>query len=147
MRSVHRRWLSAALPFFVLASAACNDDPTVPADPADDVVEIRLDVGLQEVRIVDGTVTGGPIVLPVGATQITATFHDANGDAVTLSADDYRLDIEIVSAAVAAFTRTGAFQGTLTGIAAGNTTADVSLFHIEEGHEDVGPWTVSVIVE
>jgi len=48
--------------------------------------------------------------------------------------------------AILTFTRTSAFAGTFTGVAAGSTNLTVSLFHIGAGDNDFGPFPVPVTV-
>ena len=148
MQGMKRTWLRAlVVPLLVAVPVACDDNPTDPeGDPADDVAEIRLQVGNQTVRIIDGT-PDGPVTIGVGATAISATFRDAAGAVVPgVDTDEFEVRIDVANSDVATFTGTG-FTGTLTGVAAGTTTAQVSLFHVEEQHSDVGPWTVSIVVE
>jgi len=142
-----RTWLRAlVVPLLVALPVACDDNPTDPGDAADDVAEIRLQVGAQTVRIIDGT-PDGPVMIGVGATAISATFRDVAGAVVDgVDTSEFELRIEITGGGVATFVGTG-FTGTLTGVAAGTTTGQVSLFHVEEQHSDVGPWTVSIVVE
>ena len=138
------------LPYFamftLLAVAACDDDPVEPEDPADAVVTMRLTVGTQAINITDGNVTGGPINLSVGNMAITATFLDDAGAQVT-GLDDFELRVTSDNATVASFNRTGAFAGNLVGAAAGQTILRFSLFHLEEQHDDFGPFPVSVTVQ
>jgi hypothetical protein len=138
--------LWAALPL-ILAFAACGDDPVAQEeDPADAVVAMRLVVGSQTITVSDnGTVTGGPIVLPRGNTTITASFLD-DANAVVTGLDEFRLEVTTDNAAVASFTRTSAFVGNLVGSAAGQTILRFSLWHIAEGHNDFGPLPVSTTV-
>ena len=61
----------------------------------------------------------------------------ANGEVETLvSAAEFELRLEGLNTAIATFTRTGAFTGTLTGVAVGTDAVTVELFHTGEGHAD-----------
>lgn len=133
------------------AVGACDSDSTGPDDHdhAEEVASIRLTVGSQTITIAEnGAVTGGPVILTAGgATAISAEFLADDGDEVDVHDDDFRLDIEPSNTGVVAFARTGAFAGTLSGVAAGQTQVAVSLFHLEENHPDFGPFDVSVSVQ
>lgn len=122
------------------ALAGCDgDDPVIPGDDhAEEVDAVRLTVGSQVVEVdIGGAVTGGPIAIPAGSSvAVTATFLDHDGDLIQLHADDYELRLEPQAAGVVTFTRSGAFAGTLTGVAAGQTSLAVLLWHLEEDHED-----------
>jgi hypothetical protein len=147
---VRFRSLASVLAVFTLGAAAtaCDDDPLIEdPDPAEAVVAIRLTVGAQTITINDlGTVTGGPIVLPRAATTVTAVFLDED-DAIVAGLDaEFRLEVTIANGSLVTFSRTAAFSGTLTGVAAGQTTLEFALFHIEENHEDFGFFPVPTTV-
>lgn len=131
-----------------LALGACGDDPAAPDDEPK-VATMRLVVGAQTVNVSEGgVVTGGPIVLATGVdVPVVATFLRANGspDPLVTSAT-FRLDVQPGTSAVT-FTRTGPFAGTLRGAQSGTTQLSFSLFHLEEGHPDFGPFTVPATVQ
>lgn len=133
-----------------LLVASCGDS-TGPEEEEHEpeVATMRLTVGSQTINVAeDGTVTGGPIVIPVGNTTISAQFLLASGQPEPLvTADVFQLNVDSDNTGVAGFTRTAAFGGSLVGTAAGSTILRFALFHIEEGHEDFGPFPVSVTVQ
>jgi hypothetical protein len=130
-----------------LPAASCDDETAPEEEP--EVATMRLTVGAQTVNVADdGTVTGGPIVIAQGNTAISAAFLRADGTADPLvTADVFRLDIESDNAGIASFVRGGSFSGSLVGAAAGSTILRFSLFHLEEQHEDFGPFPVAVTVQ
>lgn len=132
-----------------LTVASCGSDPMAEEEDEPEVATMRLTVGSQSIDVADdGTVTGGPISIPVGSTTVSAQFLLANGQPEPLvTADVFQLNVDSDDASVASFSRGGAFNGTLVGAAAGNTILRFSLFHIEEGHEDFGPFPVPVQVQ
>jgi hypothetical protein len=133
---------------FGLALASC-DGSTEPEEEEPEVATMRLTINAQTVDIAEnGSVSGGPIVVPVGNTAISAAFLRADGSAdPVVTADVFRLDVDSDNAGIASFSRSGAFNGNLVGTAAGSTILRFSLFHIEEGHEDFGPFPVAVTVQ
>jgi hypothetical protein len=144
----HRRITVTTVLLSALAFNACDDDPVeVVEEP--EIAALRLTVGSQVVTVDDsGNVTGGPILIAVGNTSIAAAALDENGDVMAdVTAAEFRLDVVSANAGVVTFSRTGAFAGTLAGVAAGQTSIDVSIFHLEEMHEDFGEFPVSVTVQ
>ena len=141
----HRSALVAVTLLTAMGGAACSADEE--AEP--DVASLRLTVGNQTINVSDnGTVTGGPITLTAGGNAtVTAAFLNAAGtqDPIAHGAD-FQLNATPASTATVTFARTGAFTGTLNGVAAGTTTLEVSLFHTVEMHADFGPFDVPVTV-
>jgi hypothetical protein len=131
-----------------LVVASCGSDP-VDEEPEPEVATMRLTIGSQTYDVDDsGNLTGGPITIPVGSTSVSAQFLRADDTPEPLvTSDVFELRIEPADAAIADFTRGGAFNGTLVGIAAGSTTMDFALFHLDEQHEDFGPFPLSVTVQ
>jgi hypothetical protein len=108
---------------------------------------MRITVGGQVVMVNStGAVTGGPISLVNGvAENVTVEFLDAAmADALAPHASDFQANVTTPGGVT--FARTGPFAGTLTGTAIGTSNTSFALFHIEEGHEDFGPFNVSVTV-
>jgi hypothetical protein len=130
-----------AIPF----AAACDEDPVEPHEHAD-VAGMLLTVGTQTVTLTEGGAQGG-LTIPNGASTITATFLDDDGDPIALHDDEFELRILPPNATVVTFARTGAFSGTLNGVADGSVIVQVDLYHIEEGHADFGPHNLAVTVE
>lgn len=150
MHAPHRRNTARALLTLTLGLvvASCGDDP-VAEEGEPEVATMRLTVGSQTINVADdGTVTGGPITIPVGSTAISAQFLLASGQPEPLVKPDvFQLTVSSDNAGVASFTRGGAFNGSLVGGAKGTTILRFALFHIEEGHEDFGPFPVTVVVQ
>lgn len=140
-RSARRAALVAVA---ALAMGACSEDEH---DHEVEVDFMRITAGAQQVMVNStGAVTGGPIALVRNAsTNITVAFLDAAmADALDDHADDFQ--VNITTPAGVTFTRTGPFTGTLVATTAGTYSVGFSLFHIEENHEDFGPFNVSVNV-
>ena len=134
--------LAPCRPFaFAVALAAgllaCDDNDDPPLDESK-IATIRLTVGTQTITIDENcVVSGGPIRISTGTTPVAASFLLANGtpDPIVTSAD-FQMNFTIANTGLASFTRTGAFNGTLTRGTAGNTTATVALFHFEDDDDD-----------
>jgi hypothetical protein len=126
---------------------ACSDDEEEDDEPT--IGSMRIIVGTQTVTVSSsGVVTGGPIVIPTGNTAISATFLLPNGQVETkVDAATFRLDVATDNAAMASFTRIGAFNGTLVGGTKGSTVLRFALFHLAEQHNDFGPFPVPVTVQ
>lgn len=145
--SARRAPLGLALAATMLLGA-CKDDHAGPHDHEVEVHAMRLEVAGQVVTVSDnGTVTPStPIVLPLGASTITATFLDDDGRPTDdVNPVDFQLNVTVPSGAPVTFTRstTNPFAGTLqvTGSAT-NVDLRFSLFHLDEQHEDFGPFPV-----
>jgi hypothetical protein len=142
-----RRWFAFVTIFAAFTfMSACDDDPIEPEDPADEIATIRLTIGAQTVDMTDSN--SPSVTIPRQANAVAVTFLDAAG--VTLPNNlfgDFEIRLESENAARVTFTRTGAFTGTLTGLSAGAAVVQVSLFHIEEGHNDFGPRPLAVTVQ
>jgi hypothetical protein len=138
--------LGAALA--LAAAVACSDTNESHAEP--EVAFMRLTVGGTQTVTVDefGTVTGGPITIPVGNTSLVAEWLRADGtEDPNVHEDDFELRVVPANTGIVTFTRTAAFEGTLNGLQTGSTSASFALFHIEEQHEDFGPFSVGVTVQ
>jgi len=141
-RSARRAALVVASMF---AFAACSEDDH---DHEVEVDFMRITAGAQTLMVNStGAVTGGPLALQTGvARSITVEFlaSDMTTDALDDHADDFQ--VNVTAPAGVTFTRTGPFAGTLTASAAGSYNVSFALFHIEENHEDFGPFPVAVSV-
>jgi hypothetical protein len=129
----------------LVIGAACSEDE-VEAEP--DVATLRLLIGTNDTVLVsdNGTVTSGPIAINANTT-ISAQWLKADGTPETIVTDAvFQLNVIPANSGVVTFTRTSAFAGTLNRVSAGSTTIQFSLFHIAEGHEDFGPFPVSITV-
>jgi len=127
------------------AVAACGDDP-VDEEQEPEIATMRLVVGAQTITVNEsGTVTGGPITIGAAGATVTASFLRSNGTPDPLvTGAVFQLTVTSDNAGVATFTRTGPFTGTLAGTTNGSTVLRFALLHIEEAHEDFGPFPVSV---
>lgn len=148
-RPISRSFLAAAA--IVGTLAACSDS-TEPDEHELDVYSVTLTVGASSITI--NRTTGAPsgeLIVPVGQSAITATWRRPDGtveDAVTDA--EFQLRIVPTNGSVLSYTTGGAFAGTLvvTGLLSGQTTtAQVSLLHPGEGHEDFGPFTFTIRVQ
>jgi hypothetical protein len=149
MHSKLLRLIAPTLALFpvALAFGACSNATDEGAEP--EVVMMRLTIGAQTITVSDnGTVTGGPIAITAtGTVTVSAQFLRDDGTPDPLVTDAlFQLNADPANAGIVTFSRTGAFTGTLTGVSAGSTTIEFSLFHISEGHEDFGPFPVPVEV-
>jgi hypothetical protein len=129
----------------LVIGAACSEDE-VEAEP--EVATLRLLIGTNDTVLVsdNGTVTSGPIAISANTT-ISAQWLKADGTPETIVTDAvFQLNVIPANSGVVTFTRTSAFAGTLNRVSAGSTTIQFSLFHIAEGHEDFGPFPVSITV-
>jgi hypothetical protein len=143
-----RRFAALALASLVAASACKKDEDQEP-----EVASVSLTVGTATITINStGVVTGGPItVTRPNSVAISASFKRADGtqDEIAHGAD-FELQVTSANTGLLTFTRTGAFAGTLAGVAgpaAASTTIAVALFHKVEQHADFGPFNVTVNVQ
>ena len=139
-----RRFAALAVATLALGLSACSDD-----DHGHEVEVdfMRITVGAQEVTVNStGAVTGGTLSLSQNvATDVSVEFLDAAmADALEEHADDFQ--VTITPGAGITFARTGPFAGTLTGTSVGVVSVSFSLLHIEEAHEDFGPFPVNITV-
>lgn len=141
IRSARRAALVAVAALAMGACSVHDHDHEVEVD------FMRITVGAQQVMVNStGAVTGGPIALVRGAsTPITVAFlNTAMADALDDHADDFQ--VNVTTPAGVTFTRTGPFTGTFSAPTAGSYSVGFSLYHIEEDHEDFGPFNVAVAV-
>lgn len=135
-----------ALATVTLALGACKDSTGLD-DHGEDVHALRITLANGTAVTVGetGTVTG-TLTIPRGVTTpFTVTFLDDAGAVVTdLPANEFQASVS--PGAGITFVRTGAFTGTLQGAAAGTVSVRFGLFHIEESHDDFGPFPVSVTI-
>jgi hypothetical protein len=150
LSTLFRRRLLSLLPvLMVLAMSACKDDSTGLDDDEPDVASLRLTIGTQVITISDnGTVSPtGTIVLPVGTSNVAAEWLDVTGAVIDdLSPTEFQLNLTVSTAGAATFARstTDPFAGTLTANApAEGVVIRFSLFHLDERHDDFGPFPVT----
>ncbi len=137
----------AAVALLSLGASACQttDDPDEP-----EIESIRLTISGQPSITVSSTgVQSGTLTLTQNvATTIQVEFLDASGAAgLGEHADEFQAQVTPVAGSGITFARTGPFAGTLTGATVGTGRGvSFSLLHIEENHEDFGPFTVNFTV-
>jgi hypothetical protein len=139
--------LGAMFVALTFAAACDDDDPTGDDgdDHAEEVASIRLTVGDQTYTIDESGVEPSPITVPVASVPVEADFLDDEGQPVDgLTDDEFELGLEVGDPSLLTYVPTDAFEGTLTGTQAGETTISVSLIH--EDHPDFGPFPVPVTV-
>lgn len=135
------------LPAMLVVTAVACSDSTEP-EPEPEVATMLLIVGGTDTVSVaeNGAVTGGPITI-AASTTIAAVWLRADGSVDPIvDATTFALAVTVADTGVATFTRSSAFAGTLDKVAAGNTSATFALLHVEEGHEDFGPFPVAITV-
>ena len=136
---------AAVLALTAFAMPGCDD--SVEPEPEPEVETLRLTIGTQtvSVNIDSGVITGGPVVIQRGNTNLLAVFLRADGTPDPLvTATTFRLEVTSSNNAVLTFTRSGPFTGTLNGLQAGTATVSFALFHLEENHNE---WERSVSIQ
>jgi hypothetical protein len=133
---------TALIPAALLA-VACSTEP----DLEPQVATMRIAIGGQTIDVDDaGVVTGGPIVI-AATTSFTVSWLRADGSPDPLvTADEFEVQVVPTNTGLVTFTRTGPFAGSLNRVAAGSTTISFALLHVEENHEDFGPFNVPITV-
>jgi hypothetical protein len=148
---VRRSMQFAAALALLATTVACKDDPVEP-EPEPEIQTMTLTVGASTISV-DATTgaASGELVVPLGASTVTATFRKADGTNETLvTSDEFDLKFTPTDPTRLSWVANGAFGGTLTatGLTSGQTTtAQVSLFHKEEQHDDFGPFTITVRIQ
>ena len=150
LATLARRHLLALGLLSLSAVPACTI-PTIGdgGDTEANVSSVRLTVGGQTISVSNtGAVTGGPITVTRPATPaISASFLNAAGAQDPVAhGGNFQLNATSADTSTLVFTRTSAFAGTLTGVAAGSINLNVSLFHVTDGDNDFGPFAVPVTV-
>jgi hypothetical protein len=149
------RWKPArrlALVFALsLFAGACDDDPVEP-EVEPEIQSVRVTVGASSITINKTTGTpSGELSVPLGTSTVVVAWLKADGSNETIvTSDEFEAVIEAVSGSNLTFSPSGAFGGSLTvsGIASGAAvSATVALLHIEEQHEDFGPYTFTIRVQ
>lgn len=147
--SITRVARAAMLVLSLTALAACNDD-TEGEEDEPEIARVELRVGSTTSFINEAGTLSTAITLTRGANTVTARVLDASGTVIAEGSNpDYRIDVEAQGAITV--NRTGPYTFTLTNT---NTTANattallrVSVYHVEEGHTDFGPFTVQVALQ
>lgn len=142
LASLRPRRRAALLLTAVLFATACLETPV---GHEADVAYMRITLDATTVTVnASGEITGGPLTLysPV-ATPVSVEFLDAEmNDALADHPDEYQLNV--TTPVGVTFTRTGPYAGTLLAGTGGDYTLQFALFHLEEGHEDFGPFDVPI---
>ena len=138
----------AALALALTVTAACGDDEL--PDPEPEIAEVVFSLdGVEKFRIGDGgAVTSGNTVIPIGVHQLRAAAFDENGNGIDEVADGiFELRGTNVNPATLEFTKGNAMlTGSLNAKQGGTASIRLELWHIEENHEDWGPFTIPFIV-
>lgn len=138
-----RRVATLSLAALSLGLAGCSN--TEDAEEVE-VDFMRITLGSQEALVNStGAVSGALSVSNGVATPVTVEFlNAAMADALAARADDFQ--VQVTPGSGLTFTRTGPFSGTITGSLTGARSASFALLHIEENHEDFGPFPVTITV-
>ncbi len=137
-----RRFAALALVALSLGVAGCKDDGVQEVE----VDFMRITAGAQQITVNStGAVTGSITINSGVATAVSVQFLDAAmANALVEREADFQVNVTPGSGIT--FARTGPFAGTLTGTTAGVRSVSFSLLHIEENHEDFGPFPVNITV-
>lgn len=140
-----RRFAALAVAVLALSAGACKDSTSPEAEP--EVVTMRITpAGGAAVTVSStGVVTGTLSVPAAGSRAFTVEFLNAAGQPDPV-VDGSTFQVSVTPGAGITFARTGPFAGTLTAGAAGTVAVQFGLLHIEENHNDFGPFTVNVSV-
>lgn len=145
------QWLLPAAASAVLAVGGCNTSEQGATEPLVD--RMIITIGEQEFTATQGQggFGGQQAVVQLGSFSFAAEFRRADGqlDPVVNAAD---FEVRVAGNNVGSplptpitFERTGAFTGTITGLADGqDVDVHFSLFHVEEAHTDFGPYFLTV---
>ena len=140
-----RRFAALAVAALALSAGACKDSTSPEEEP--EVVTMRITpAGGAAVTVNStGVVTGTLTVPAAGSRAFTVEFLNAAGQPDPV-VDASTFQVSVTPGSGITFVRTGPFAGTLTGGAAGTVAVQFGLLHIEENHNDFGPFTVNVSV-
>lgn len=145
-----RRSKLAALAAAAVLSFGASACQTTDAHDEPEIETIRITVQGQPSFTISST--GVQSAVPVLTQNVAATiefeFLDATGTGgLGDHADEFQASVTPAAGSGLTFARTGPFSGTLTGATVGTgRNVSVSLLHIEENHEDFGPFTVTFTV-
>jgi type 1 fimbria pilin len=117
-----------------LPLAACDNDPTGGEEHAD-VSAVRLTVGAQSVTVNSQGTQTGTLTVPQGASNVTVTWLDDDGDAITEFEEELTLQVAAVAGTTGVtFVASSRTAGVLTATSAGQKSLRVSLLH--DDHPD-----------
>lgn len=137
-----------ALALALTGTAACGDNEL--PDPEPEIAEVVFSIdGVAAFTVSSaGAVTSGSTAIPVGVHQLRAAAFDEDGNAVDEVADGiFELRGANVNPATLEFTKGNALlTGSLNAKQGGSASVRLELWHLEEDHEDWGPFTVQFIV-
>jgi hypothetical protein len=137
--------LASMLALLIVASS-CGKD-TTEEEPEPNVVSVRLTIGSVTKTLSGAASEDNTFTIARGANAVTAVWLTTGGgvDPVATTA---KFTLKIVpgnSAITYTPSATQSFTGTLNvASAVTNATAQYSLFHVAEGHEDFGPFTIKI---
>lgn len=140
-----RRFAALAVAALALSAGGCKDSTSLEEEPEVATMRITPAGGAAVTVNSTGAVTGTLTVPAAGSRAFTVEFLNAAGQPDPL-VDGSTFQVSVAPAAGISFTRTGPFAGTLTAGAAGTVAVQFGLLHIEENHNDFGPFTVNVTV-
>ncbi len=136
-----------------VAVAACDDDPTGPADDHHEPAGVRVTMGGVTLVTVQGQDVTGSLTVAAGeeTAHMSVVFLDDEGDPITTDDEEF-LEVEITDETVAEFEQDtpGEFGGHLHGVVAGATTIRFKLMHGQVGspsaHSDYNSPLLPVVV-
>lgn len=140
------RLTGLALAVSITAACGSNELP----DPEPEIAKVVFSIDGVEAFTVGngGVVTSGNTVIPIGVYQLRAAAFDQDGNAIDEVADGiFELRGTNVNPATLEFTKGNALlTGSLSAKQGGTASIRLELWHIEENHEDWGPFTIPFIV-
>lgn len=138
----------SALVLALAVTAACGNDELPEPEPEIAEVVFRIDGAVAFTVNGAGVVTSGSTAIPLGVHQLRAAAFDEDGNPVDEVADGiFELRGTNVNPATLEFTKgNGLLTGSLNAKQGGSASVRLELWHLEEDHEDWGPFTVQFIV-
>lgn len=144
--------LAAALAATMLGACSDNSGPDDHEEPEVTAMVVEVDGVEHTVTLAGGGFTPATATLDGTTAALVATFLNAEGEldpAVLEHAEDFELSVAGSASGGAlpagvTFTRTEPFEGTLTVPAGETVTVFFGLYHIEEEHDDFGPYPLQI---
>lgn len=142
-----RSFRALAVAAFVSAIAAgCDGNSTGSDEQEPEIASVRVTVGAQSVTITNNGTQTGTLTVPRGNSTVAVTWLRADGSVETVVTSS-EFEVRMVAASGTSgvtFTPNGAFGGTLNTTSAGQKVLRLSLFHLEEQHDDFGPLNLTL---
>lgn len=145
--AIRRTLRLTALSLALTATAACDRDEL--PEPEPEIARVVFSINGSSFTVNDaGVVTNGSTSIRVGAHQITAVAYDDRGVVIDEVANGiFELRGTSTNTAILEFTKGNAMlTGTLRAKAAGSAAVSFGLWHLEENHEDWGPFAINFTV-